>query len=122
VIAFLLDQGGSALRGADRLRSAGYDAVHTSSIDLASAADEAILERARKDNGVVVTLDADFHPLLATSAARQPSTIRIRQEGQRGEKVARIVVHVVATGEAELQAGVVVTIRDGRIRWRKLPI
>jgi predicted nuclease of predicted toxin-antitoxin system len=82
VIAFLLDQG-VPRSAADSLRNAGYDAVHTSSIGLASAADEAILERARKDNRVVVTLDADFHALLATSAARQPSTIRIRQEGLR---------------------------------------
>jgi predicted nuclease of predicted toxin-antitoxin system len=121
VIAFLLDQG-VPRSAVDRLRAAGYDAVHTSGIGLASADDEVILERARRENRVVVTLDADFHALLATSAAREPSTIRIRQEGLHGEDVARIVAHVVAVGAAELQAGVVVTVREGRIRWRKLPI
>lgn len=53
---------------------------------------------------------------------REPSTIRIRQEGLHGEDVARIVAQVVAAGAAELQAGVVVTVRDGRIRCRKLPM
>jgi predicted nuclease of predicted toxin-antitoxin system len=71
---------------------------------------------------IAFTLDADFHALLAASGARQPSTIRIRQEGLRGKDVARIVELVIAAGEAELQAGVVATVRDGRIRWRKLPI
>jgi len=67
VIAFLLDQGvpRSAI---DHLRGVGYDAVHTSSIGLASADDEAIFAQARRENRVVVTLDADFHTLLALSA------------------------------------------------------
>lgn len=121
MISFLLDQG-VPRSAVDHLRSAGYDAVHTSSIGLASAADETILELARSEHRVVVTLDADFHALLATSGARQPSTIRIRQEGLRGEEVARIVVLVIAAGEAELESGVVATVREGRIRWRKLPI
>lgn len=121
MITFLLDQG-LPRSAVDHLRSAGYDAVHTSTIGLASAPDDAILERARSESRVVVTLDADFHALLATSGARRPSTIRIRQEGLRGEDVARIVALVVAAGEAELQAGVVATVQEGRIRWRKLPI
>jgi predicted nuclease of predicted toxin-antitoxin system len=121
VIALLLDQGLPRSAVSHR-RSAGYDAVHTSSIGLASAADEAILEQARRESRVVVTLDADFHAILASSGARQPSTIRIRQEGLRGEEVARIVALVIAAGGAELRAGVVATVREGRIRWRKLPI
>lgn len=67
---------------------------------------------------MIVTLDADFHALLATSGARQPSTIRIRQEGLRGEDVARLVALVIA-GEAELESGVVAAVHEGRVRWRK---
>ena len=121
MITFLLDQG-VPRSAVHHLRVAGYDAVHTSSIGLATADDETILDCARKDNRVVVTLDADFHAILALSGATQPATIRIRMEGLRGEDVARIVTQVAASGATDLLAGALVTVRDGRIRWRKLPI
>lgn len=121
MIAFLLDQG-VPRSAVDHLQAAGYDAVHTSSVGLARADDETILEYAGKENRVVVTLDADFHAILALSGATQPSTVRIRIDGLRGEDVARIVIQVAASGEADLLAGALVTVRGGRIRWRKLPI
>jgi len=49
------------------LRQAGFDAVHTGEIGLAEAPDEEILRRASLEDRVVVTLDADFHALLALS-------------------------------------------------------
>lgn len=121
MIAFLLDQG-VPRSAVEHLREAGYDAVHASTIGLASADDETILKRARDENRMVVTLDADFHAILATSGAVQPSTIRIRMEGLHGEDVARIVTQVVVLGMDELRSGAAVTVREGRIRWRKLPI
>lgn len=119
--AFLLDQGipRSAVR---LLLEAGHDAVHASDIGLASADDEVVLERALADARTIVTLDADFHALLAVSGASGPSVIRIRIEGLRGEDVARIVARVVAEGGAELDSGVAVSVQQGRIRWRKLPV
>ena len=68
MIRALLDQGlpRSAVR---LLREAGWDVVHTRDIGLATASDMRILERARAEQRMVVTLDADFHRLLATSGA-----------------------------------------------------
>ena len=63
------------------LRSAGFDAVHTSDVGLATADDATILEEAREDGRFVVTLDADFHALLALSGSRAPSVVRMRDEG-----------------------------------------
>ena len=68
MISFLLDQG-VPRSAVDHLRSAGYDAVHTSSIGLASAADDTILELARSEHRVVVTLDADEEHRAALRAA-----------------------------------------------------
>jgi predicted nuclease of predicted toxin-antitoxin system len=47
--------------------------------------DADILAYGRQELRVVVTLDADFHTLLALSGARSPSVVRIRIEGLRGE-------------------------------------
>lgn len=41
-----------------------------------------------------MTLDADFHVLLALSGANSPSVVRIRIEGQRAEELASLLVSV----------------------------
>jgi len=48
-----------------RLRDLGYDCVHVGEAGMSMAADEAILSFALGRNGVVVTLDSDFHAILA---------------------------------------------------------
>jgi len=47
-------------RVAQELRDAGYDVVHVADIDLLTATDAAIFERAAADGLVVVTADSDF--------------------------------------------------------------
>jgi predicted nuclease of predicted toxin-antitoxin system len=53
---------------------------------LATASDAKILDFARQGSWIVVTLDADFHALLALSGATGPSVVRVRIEGQRAEE------------------------------------
>jgi predicted nuclease of predicted toxin-antitoxin system len=70
----------------------------------------------------VVTLDADFHALLATSHATDPSVVRVRIEELNGERLATILAQVLAVARAELEAGAVVSVTVRRIRVRLLPI
>jgi predicted nuclease of predicted toxin-antitoxin system len=63
----LLDQG-LAPHAAAILRQHGLDAVHVSEIGMARAEDIQILDRARNDESVCVTLDHDFHAHLAVTA------------------------------------------------------
>ncbi len=64
----LLDQG-TPRSAASILRDAGFDAIHTGEIGLAEAEDAEIIHKATLEDSVVVTLDADFHALLAVSQA-----------------------------------------------------
>jgi hypothetical protein len=48
-----------------RFREDGYDAVHVSEIGMERADDAVILEKARSDERVCITLDHDFHVHLA---------------------------------------------------------
>ncbi len=117
----LLDQG--LPRSAARLlREAGTDCVHLGEIGYSTAEDAAILQKARDDGRIVVTLDADFHALLAFSAAVSPSVIRIRTEGLRGEKVASLILQVIEHCGEDLGRGAVVTVQQSRIRIRRLPL
>lgn len=77
---------------------------------------------ALRQQAVVVTLDADFHAILAMTGAREPSVIRIRLEGLRGEALARLVQEVVSMKRGEIEAGAAVSVTPRRVRVRLLPI
>jgi predicted nuclease of predicted toxin-antitoxin system len=69
-----------ARRVRERRASSSY-AVHVGEVVMSTAADEEILRFALGRNGVLVTLDADFHAILAVSGRMGPSVIRIRLQG-----------------------------------------
>jgi predicted nuclease of predicted toxin-antitoxin system len=117
----LLDQNLSA-DAAVILRSSGMDAIHAREVGLETAADDAILEWCRIEERIIITLDADFHALLALAGARTPSVVRIRIEGLRDEALAALILRVVALTEADLQRGTVVTVTETSIRVHRLPL
>jgi predicted nuclease of predicted toxin-antitoxin system len=79
----LLDQG-LPRSAAEHLQSMVLAAEHVGALGLAAATDELILAETQLRGGVVVTLDADSHVILARSGAASPSVIRIRAEGLYG--------------------------------------
>ena len=76
------------------LTAAGIDTVHVGDLGLSTAEDAAILQAGLEADRTVVTLDADFHALLAMSGAIAPSVIRIRIEGLRGEALTELLLAV----------------------------
>ncbi len=100
----------------------GLEVEHVGNLGLASATDETILVEGSTRGAIVVTLDSDFHALLALSNASSPSVIRIRIQGLKGEDVARIIQQVVEVTEHNLSAGAAVTVTDRRLALRRLPL
>lgn len=117
----LLDQG-LPRSTVSHLASKGIVAEHVGVLGLAQATDEFIIEEARRRQAVIVTLDADFHQMLASSRSTTPSVVRIRIEGLKGNQLAAILASVVSAAGTELNAGAVVSVTPGRIRVRLLPI
>jgi predicted nuclease of predicted toxin-antitoxin system len=117
----LLDQNLSA-DAAVILRCNGMDANHAREVGLETAQDEVILDWCRTETRTVITLDADFHALLARAGARTPSVVRFRIEGLRDEALAALILRVIALTEADLQSGAVVTVTETSIRVRRLPL
>jgi len=104
------------------LAAAGIVAEHVGDLGLAAAADTTILATALEQQAVLVTLDADFHHLLAASRSTLPSVVRIRIEGLKGDQLAAILAQVIAVAGAELCTGAVVSVTANQIRVRSLPI
>ena len=117
----LLDQG-LPRSAAALLCEAGIDAIHVADIGFSAADDTDILQRAQEDERVVVTLDADFHALLALTEATSPSVVRIRIERLRAQALTNLLLTVFSECEEDLEQGAVVTVEPNRIRVRRLPL
>ena len=117
----ILDQG-VPRDAATLLRSAGFVCDHIGELGMSRAEDARILELARERQAVVVTLDADFHAMLAVSGATGPSTIRLRLQGLDGARVAALVAQLVDRFASQLAEGCLVTAKARKTTCHKLPV
>ena len=117
----LLDQG-LPLSAAALLREQEIDTIHVGEIGMSAAEDIEIIYRARAEERIIATLDADFHTLLALETATNPSVIRIRMESLRAQALTELLLKVISECAAELQQGAAVTVEPSRIRIRLLPL
>ena len=116
----LLDQG-LPRSTVQYLLELGLEAKHVGELGMAQASDDEILDFASQKDFVVVTLDADFHTLLAMRKSQAPSVIRIRIEGLKGKELARLLKQVLNSTEAEILAGSAISVTTKGIRVRCLP-
>jgi len=117
----ILDQGlpRSSVR---LLQEQGHDVLHTGECGMSCSSDIEIIEFARQQDRVVVTLDSDFHTIMALTEADSPSIIRIRIEGLRAEGLANLLQKVLEKCQDDIIAGAMVSVNQKQIRLRKLPL
>ncbi|NBB79886.1 MAG: hypothetical protein GVY36_10640 [Verrucomicrobia bacterium] len=118
---WLLDQG-IPRSAAMYLSDSQEDAIHVGDIAMAEASDPDIIRHALSENRIIITLDADFHALLALADSSKPSVIRIREEGLKGREVANLILRIGRQFSTELHDGCVMTYIGGKIRHRALPL
>ena len=117
----VLDQG-VPHDAASLLRGLGYDCTHVGELGMSKAADEEIIALALERSAVVVTLDADFHAILAVSGAQGPSVIRMRLQGLDAAQVVEVVRKAFASFEVELECGALITVKALKTTCHRLPI
>ena len=89
---------------------------------MSRASDEEILAVSLEKNAVVVTLDADFHAILAVSGASGPSVIRLRLQGLNAPEVVRLLRDVLTRFDADLRLGSLVTVKALKTTCHRLPV
>jgi predicted nuclease of predicted toxin-antitoxin system len=120
-VRFLVDMPLSPVL-AQWLVALGYDAVHASALNLATAPDAAIMAHAKQDVRIVITADLDYPRLLALSDADSPAVILFRGgDWPESQVIGRLSTAIAVIPEDELSKSLVV-IEKARIRRRALPL
>ena len=104
------------------LQDCGYAARHVYAADLGNTPDEEVLAFARQTGETILTNDLDFSRLMALSRAEQPSVITFRLNALNLDLFRGIITSSFPDLEEALHTGSLITIDEGGIRIRKLPV
>lgn len=118
---FLADMGIS-ISTVNALREAGYEVLHLREEGLHRLPDSDILEKARREQRIVLTCDLDFGDLLAASSASLPSVILFRLRNYTPTYLNPRLFRVIEECQDALLSGAIVIVQDTRYRVRRLPI
>jgi predicted nuclease of predicted toxin-antitoxin system len=120
-VKFLADMGIS-VETVGWLRDLGYDAMHLHEQGLDRLSDEGIVDKARSEGRVLLVHDLDFGQILALTGATLPSVIAFRLLDMRPESVNRHLSQILRDWQTEIAQGAMISVREGRIRVRPLPV
>lgn len=119
---FLLDKNISFRVGSE-LEAHGHDVVHVDELSMGDATDPEILERASRDERIIISADTDFGAHLAADRATGPSVILVRAVSTLpGRELARLLLVNLDDLSEHLTAGAVVAVRRHDVRVRRLPL
>jgi predicted nuclease of predicted toxin-antitoxin system len=74
------------------------------------------LEYGLSEGRAIVTLDADFHTILAVQGASKPSVVRIRIQGLRSKELALLIGQVLDLCATDLKTGAAISVGSDGIR------
>lgn len=110
-------------RVAAGLRDVGLEAIHVVDLDLVTATDDEIFDRAATEQLIVVTADSDFGMLLAIRRATSPSVVHLRHVAELGpdHHLALLAANLPQLTE-DLERGAIASLSPTRLAVRDLPI
>ncbi|MHA1228850.1 MAG: DUF5615 family PIN-like protein [Candidatus Hodarchaeales archaeon] len=105
------------------LKKKGYIAVRINEIFQEKGIEDIIIFNfAIKNDYCIITADLDFGEILAYTRSKRPSTIILRLEDPRIEKVNKILAETLPKVQQAIKKGSIIVIQDKKIRIRELPI
>ena len=118
---FLADMGVSP-KTVVLLRTLGHDAMHLQEEGLARLPDPDIMTKALDEKRILLTHDLGFGELVAASGACLPSVIIFRLRDMRPINLNHHLTRILTRYSAELEKGAVISVSEGQIRLRPLPL
>src|SRR3954466_1853207 len=106
----------------ERLKQAGWEAAHWSSLGNPRSPDTEIMRFAREQDWVVFTHDLDFGALLAHTRTGKPSVFQIRARDVSPDHLGSLAIQTLRQFSAELEAGALVSVDEASQRVRLLPL
>ena len=104
------------------LREQGHEAVYLRELGLQRMVDPDILEKARLEERILLTMDLGFGSLLAANRSQLPSVLIFRLDVETPARVNAHLASVLASDQAQLEAGALLSVREKVVRIRVLPI
>lgn len=104
------------------LRLQGHEAAHVREQGLQRAADLYILDKARAEQRILLTMDLDFGYLMAVSHEQLPSVILFRLGNGSSERVNQRLASVLSLRDVDWSCGTFVTVTETTLRVRQLPL
>jgi predicted nuclease of predicted toxin-antitoxin system len=104
------------------LKRLGHDAVHLNDEKLFNLPDHLILAKAISENRIILTTDMDFGQLLAISKVDNVSVIQFRISDFRSDQIRSHLTDLFDNFSDRLVGYFIITVQDGRKRFRKLPM
>jgi predicted nuclease of predicted toxin-antitoxin system len=120
-VKFLADMGIS-LKTVSFLHALGYDAVHLFEQDLEQLPDPGIVEKARREERILLVHDLGFGELVAASGAALPSVITFRLRNMHPDRVNGALQIILSQHGEILEHGAMISVTEGQIRIRRLPL
>ncbi|MDI6765427.1 MAG: DUF5615 family PIN-like protein [Bacteroidota bacterium] len=99
-----------------------HDALHVREVGMSSSPDSLILEKAKKENRIVLTCDLDFGALMASSKDKLPSVIIFRLDDETPQNINIRLNEVLSTASKKIDEGAIISIEQNKYRIRQLPI
>ena len=118
---FLLDMG-LAQSTAQSLQALGHDALHLREQNLQRLTDQQIVDKALKEDRVILTHDLDFGRIVALGRNRYPSVVTFRLQDMRAINVDRSLTDILGRFASDLESGALISVTDQAIRLRRLPV
>lgn len=116
IVCLYLDQ---MLRAdlAELLRSMGHDVVRASETGQARADDALILERARREQRILVTLDEHFGNWVVLPLSKHFGVIRVKAHPSSTENIAKILLPFLSSHSQTDFRDHLVIVSKNRVRW-----
>lgn len=106
----------------EALQASGLMIQRVANVLSPRAKDSEIVTLARLQDWIILTQDLDFSALIAKSGETRPSVISLRLQHASPTRVTQLLLSILPSLQKDLAQGAIVSIDEGGIRIRMLPV